>query len=515
VTSPVGRKSRFTFLLPNEDRRSAAVIAGVADALRGLPEDARRTATFGRGTGFAGHATLDRDPAVASYFCDPHGPWQNDRVWRQACFQAVPVRSMALSVTTSSRMQAVSASLEGFPARRSRSWKAAIGGLAPRAAATAAMYRQARKVALPPPTVRLPRILPLPRPNGATPARAAAWRRVREPSKGLLGQQRARAHGADARHRARQLLLGPPRRALPDRRAQVALDRGQRLPEPAQAGVDPLAQGGIGHVAPVALGDQHPEQPAPPRQEGAEVAGGLVRQGPRGRSHRLREAGDRLGVEAVGLRQPPGGAREGAHLAGIDDRDRQAGRGQGRREADLQPAGGLEHDERRSRGGQALGEPRHALVVVVDGEALAGGTRVDVEPVLGDVDADEGGSLVHDPSSLDAGFSALVTVRVARTRPARRHVLPRPRWTCGRAGSRRPARSRHQIGSRQHTKGGVENLNGRARRFLPRRGEPEALTPTPLRRLADRLDDTPRRCLGHRTPGELFREHPAAPTDPP
>ena len=45
-----------------------------------------------------------------------------------------------------------------------------------------------------------------------------------------------------------------------------------------------------------------------------------------------------------------------------------------------------------------------------------------------------------------------MTVRVAGTRPARRHVLPRPWGTCGRAGSRRPTRSRYQIGSRQHTK---------------------------------------------------------------
>ena len=45
---------------------------------------------------------------------------KNDRVRRQACFQAVLLRSMALSVTTSLRMQAVSASLAGFPARRSR-----------------------------------------------------------------------------------------------------------------------------------------------------------------------------------------------------------------------------------------------------------------------------------------------------------------------------------------------------------------------------------------------------------
>ena len=120
VTSLMERTSRFTFLLPNQDKRSAVVLAGIAEALRGLPGDARRTVTFDRGSEFAGYAALDRDLAVEAYFCDPHSPWQNDRVRGQACFQAVPVRSMALSVTTSLRTQAVSASLAGFPAARRR-----------------------------------------------------------------------------------------------------------------------------------------------------------------------------------------------------------------------------------------------------------------------------------------------------------------------------------------------------------------------------------------------------------
>ena len=64
-------------------------------------------------------------------------------------------------------------------------------------------------------------------------------------------------------------------------------------------------------------------------------------------------------------------------------------------------------------------------------------------------------------------------------------------------------------------KGGVENLNGRARRFLPRESPPEALARAPLRRLADRLNDTLRRCLGYRPPREVFQEHLAAPTGPP
>jgi hypothetical protein len=64
-------------------------------------------------------------------------------------------------------------------------------------------------------------------------------------------------------------------------------------------------------------------------------------------------------------------------------------------------------------------------------------------------------------------------------------------------------------------KGGVENLNGRVRRFLPRESPPEALAPADLRRLADRLNDTPRRCLGYRTPREVFEQHLARPDGPP
>ena len=111
-------------------------------------------------------------------------------------------------------------------------------------------------------------------------------------------------------------------------------------------------------------------------------------------------------------RAPPHRAGEGTDLARVDDRDRQTGCGQGRGEADLHAARGFEHDERRCKGNQALDQRHYALLVIVEGEALAGGVQVDVEPALGNVDADEGGWLVHDPFSLNAGWLALVTVRV-------------------------------------------------------------------------------------------------------
>src|SRR3954451_15221940 len=134
------------------------------------------------------------------------------------------------------------------------------------------MYRHARNAAPPPQIARLPRILPLSRLNGATPTRAAAWRRVREPSSGSSASS-VRA------------LTGPTpgvERSSSSLARQSGLSRTARsrsrsipvraLPEPAQVGVEPLVQGGIGGMAPVALGDEHLEQLPTPRHQGTQTA---------------------------------------------------------------------------------------------------------------------------------------------------------------------------------------------------------------------------------------------------
>ncbi|MFC4732259.1 IS30 family transposase, partial [Salipiger abyssi] len=53
-------------------------------------------------------------------------------------------------------------------------------------------------------------------------------------------------------------------------------------------------------------------------------------------------------------------------------------------------------------------------------------------------------------------------------------------------------------------KGTVENTNNRLRKFLPRSTEPTALTNRYLRSICQRLNATPRKCLGYRTPAEVF-----------
>lgn len=55
-------------------------------------------------------------------------------------------------------------------------------------------------------------------------------------------------------------------------------------------------------------------------------------------------------------------------------------------------------------------------------------------------------------------------------------------------------------------KGSVENLNKRARRYLPRDTQMAAISNHYMKAICDRLNGTPRKCLGWRTPTEAFRD---------
>lgn len=56
-------------------------------------------------------------------------------------------------------------------------------------------------------------------------------------------------------------------------------------------------------------------------------------------------------------------------------------------------------------------------------------------------------------------------------------------------------------------KGTVENTNRRARRWLPRKRDIRKLTDHEIKEISDRLNNTPRKCLGWKTPAEVFREN--------
>lgn len=55
-------------------------------------------------------------------------------------------------------------------------------------------------------------------------------------------------------------------------------------------------------------------------------------------------------------------------------------------------------------------------------------------------------------------------------------------------------------------KGTVENTNRRARKWLPREVNPLSITERDLIEICNRLNSTPRKCLGYKTPAEVFRQ---------
>jgi transposase, IS30 family len=56
-------------------------------------------------------------------------------------------------------------------------------------------------------------------------------------------------------------------------------------------------------------------------------------------------------------------------------------------------------------------------------------------------------------------------------------------------------------------KGAVENMNGRIRRTIPLGTDPDSFDQNDLAALQNRLNSTPRKCLGFKTPEELFLPH--------
>jgi IS30 family transposase len=55
-------------------------------------------------------------------------------------------------------------------------------------------------------------------------------------------------------------------------------------------------------------------------------------------------------------------------------------------------------------------------------------------------------------------------------------------------------------------KGSAKNMSSRLRRYLPRDAAVLQMTPRSMRMMCQRLNALPRKCRGHRTPAEAFRD---------
>jgi len=155
-----------------------------------------------------------------------------------------------------------------------------------------------------------------------------------------------------------------PDRRAPDGVVDVAIERGELRLQRGQRGIQRVLDTRIaGLLQPVGLHADHLHHLATTADEIREAAAVGVGQRARFGADALGEQRDDLGVERVGLGQPPDGAGERADLPGIDHGQRQTGTGERCGDDQLEAAGGLQHDQRRRQTAQCVDQLVEPLAV--------------------------------------------------------------------------------------------------------------------------------------------------------
>ena len=76
IATLVERRSRFVMLVKMPDKNSVNVADALAQHVRRLPQELRRTLTWDRGIEMASHERFSLATQMQVYFCDPYSPWQ-------------------------------------------------------------------------------------------------------------------------------------------------------------------------------------------------------------------------------------------------------------------------------------------------------------------------------------------------------------------------------------------------------------------------------------------------------
>src|SRR5262249_21826320 len=80
IATLVERHTRFVMLLKIPSRDTATVVAALAQQVRKLPSELRRSLTWDRGKEMADHKSFTIATNVKVYFCDPRSPWQRGSI---------------------------------------------------------------------------------------------------------------------------------------------------------------------------------------------------------------------------------------------------------------------------------------------------------------------------------------------------------------------------------------------------------------------------------------------------
>jgi IS30 family transposase len=118
----VERSTRYLLLMKLEKNTAEAVRTAMAEKIRLLPSELKRSITWDRGTEMAEHLKFTVATGVQIYFCDPRSPWQRgtNENTNGLLRQYFP-KSTDLSVHSQAELDAVAQQLNGRP-RQTLGW---------------------------------------------------------------------------------------------------------------------------------------------------------------------------------------------------------------------------------------------------------------------------------------------------------------------------------------------------------------------------------------------------------
>jgi IS30 family transposase len=119
----VERSTRYVMLFPLPKGHTAELVrVALANKIRALPLELRRSLTWDQGHEMAQQAQFTIDTGVQVYFCDPKSPWQrgSNENTNRLLRQYLP-KTTDLSKVTASELNAIARSLNGRP-RQTLGW---------------------------------------------------------------------------------------------------------------------------------------------------------------------------------------------------------------------------------------------------------------------------------------------------------------------------------------------------------------------------------------------------------